>query len=244
MISNEVFRLFLECFPDTENEAEIILSFAERCGEIHETHINGELANIICTARVFENPLCVEYIFACGTSEKHRGKGIFRERLNEITANNCAVLIPENESLFAMYEKMGFEALYCIEAEFGGSGAEDCEISAKELYELYKSCCIYPKKSANAFEASYNAFLSYGNKVKKQKNAIILMQGETASEIFAPDEEAMLCAARACKKALLPLSFASRLDELRIKYRIKKLAAAKNLPAELKSKLFINNLFN
>lgn len=243
MIKDEVKELFVECFSDTANEADIILGFAESHGQIFEKRINGELVNIICTAQVFER-LPIEYVFACGTKKEFRGRGIFKEQLNKAIGNKPAILIPENESLFKMYEGMGFEPIYCLEADFGGSGASACEISADELYSQYKNCCLFPKKSFNAFNASFSAFLSYKNTVTKHKNAVMLMQGETASEIFAPNEEDMLFAASRCKKALLPLNMSDKLEKLHIKYRKKKLAAAKNLPYEVTNDLFINNLFN
>ncbi len=244
MIGKEIKSLFAECFPDTLNEMDIILGFAKQHGEIHEAFIGNELANIVCTAKVFADLPEAEYVFACGTSKKHRGIGIFKKRLNEIIGEKCAILIPENESLFGMYEKLGFESIYCCQAFFGGRGAKDCESSTQELYKAYESSCLYPKKSISAFEATLRAFRSYGNTVKTANGVPVLVQGNTACEIFAQNEEAMLSAASCFETALLPLAFADLLERRGIKYEKTKLASAKNLPEGTAERMFINNLFN
>ena len=243
MVDKELLPLFCECFPDTVNEAEIILGLAEKQGKIHKTHINGVLASVICTSPIKDRDFCAEYIFACGTKPEFRGKGLFRNQLDKVIGEKAAILIPENEGLFAMYERLGFKTVYCLKAHFGGSGIF-CSATAEEAISACENACLFPKKSGLMLEAATKAFLSYGNEIKKCGDAVLLMQDGVATEIFAKSESEMLSAARACETALLPLSMQSLLDRENIKYEITKLASAKNIPDEVLQRIFINNLFN
>lgn len=244
-IRPEERALFLECFPETEKEADIILDFAKNNGEFHSVYENGVLINMICTTPISDNGFNADYAFACGTKKTHRGQGLFRRHLNEVVGENRSLLIPENEELYRMYEHLGYEPIFCLEAEFNGSGdAIASEADIDELFDIYKRSYLFPKKSFELFKATLNAFVSYGGKAVKNGLSVLLVYGDTATETFAPDPETAVNAARICKKALFPMTDKPILDRLNIKYEKKRIAMAKNIPAEVMHKIFINNLFN
>lgn len=244
MEDKELFALFCECFPDTQKEALLILDFAERCGRIHKRYIEGELACMVCTAPISDFGLEAEYIFACGVKPKHRGKGLFKKTLCEVIGEGCAMLIPEREELYSMYERLGFAPIYCIEAFFGGDGSGFRDCGRDELKKAYEAAAIYPKISENMLDYTANAFLSYGGSIVTDGNAAVFMQDGRATEILASDEQRMLAAAAKCKSAYLPCGLAQTLDEMGTEYKKIKLAAVKNLPDRKAESIYINNLFN
>ena len=245
MIKPEIKELFIECFPDTIKEADIILEYVEKHGRIHCEYSSDTLVNIICTSSVNDKSVYFEYIFACGTKKEARGRGIFKRKLLEVIGNKPALLIPENDSLIPMYESLGFTPIYCIKADFGVRKSYSVqEIGIEELYNAYTQSACLPKKNFSLFEASMRAFLSYGNKILREENGFLLMEGETATEIFAKSKEEMLLLARGCKSALLPLCLEDEIKQLNIPHSKKCFAMAKGIKHENFDDFYINNLFN
>ena len=243
MNADKIRALFCECFPDTVNEADIILGFAREHGKIHETSIGERLASIACTCPIKDNGFYAEYIFACGTKAEFRGQGLFSRQLEKITDGTPALLIPENESLFAMYEHLGFKTVYCLKLH-SESPLPLEEATLEDARLAHKSSFCFPKKSDELFEATAKAFLSYGNEIKRFGSAVLMMQGEIATEIFAQSKEEALSAALACKYSYLPLDMADMLDAKGLKYERIRIASAKNIPDKILDSLYINNLFN
>lgn len=243
-IPGDALDIYRECFELCGGDDELILGFAAKHGKIHIKYENGTAVNMICEAEMGDSGFC--YIFACATPKGFRKKGIFRRHTDEVIGNRPAILIPESEELFAVYTRLGFVPIYHLETESEGSCEElpDFEGDIAEMYGIYKSSCACPEKGYELFAASVKAFFAYGGKAKLADGVPMLVRNGVATEIFAPDAERALSAAKACKRACLPLRFSEKLDEHGIKYEKKCIAMAKNIPPEAVQKIYINNLFN
>ena len=242
---NEAERLYRESFTVYGNEPGIILEYAERYGRIHFIEHENQIAGMICTAHLRDGDFAAEYIFAACISAGHRGKGLFRKTLDEIFGSEPSVLIPENDGLFSMYEKMGYTPIFCLEAEmFGENTSEEFNGSSDELYEIYKSSFQFPKKDICLFKAAIKAHLAYGGEIKRFENSVVLVYGGNAVDIFSPTLKEAVSSAKSCRgnyKALLPLECADALKRENIDFSKKKIAMSKNI---LNTDIYINTLFN
>ncbi len=108
--------LWVECFPKDVEYSEFFFEkiYKKNCAVLFEE--NGEILGMIHSfPRTLMTPIgaiSAKYIYGVGTTEKARGRGI-AGRLLASEENDCDVLllIPQNESLFAFYEKYGFSYL-------------------------------------------------------------------------------------------------------------------------------------
>ncbi len=248
-VSQEAKTLFLECFDSKEDDAETVLGFASEFGRVSLRYAKNKAASMICSAEIKDGDFRADYIFACCTSPEFRNRGLFKAHLDEIVGEKPVILIPERDELFKMYEHLGFEPIYHLEAEFfGNRNATDLHRNVTEIFSLYQNSNVFPKKSKALFDASLKAFLSYGGEIKEKDGTVMLVNGRTVTEIFAKTEENAINAAKDCFDGrflvMFPLSFEAALKNQNIKYEKKSIAMAKNLNPLQLSQIYFNNLFN
>lgn len=243
------FKLFSECFETDEEEARIILGFAEKHGSILFKKQKGEIANMICRFEIKDKDFCADYLFACCTKEKFRKLGLFKEHLFEVIGNKSAVLIPENETLFGFYEKLGFLPVKHLEVTTDAfDDFRVCELTSEALFEVYKSSCAFPKKDLPAFCATIDAFLHYGGRIKENGGIFATVIDDKITEIFAKSRQEVVSLLKKSQngksKLLLPLDFKELLCENGIEFSENTVAMAKNVSPPLMKKIYLNNLFN
>ncbi len=241
----EAINLYRECFAVYSDEAETILSYAERYGRICPIEQDGKTAGMICLTRISDGEFEAEYIFAACVTPEHREKGLFRKNLETLIGEKPSLLIPENESLFPMYEKLGYKPIYCLEADIEGENtAVDFGGTVDELYEIYKSSFQFPKKDIALFKAVIGAHLAYGGKIKRLGDCIALIFQGNAVDIFAPTAKNALRMANSLYgryKAIFPLECEAVLRGAGAIFGKKRIAMAKNIP---QTNIYINTLFN
>ncbi len=245
-IINEAVTLYRECFTIHGNEPEIIINHAYEQGKIHIYRENAQAVNMICASSITDGDFDAEYIFAVCTKPEYRGRGIFRNHLKEVIGDNPCVLIPENESLFAFYEKLGFTPLYSLEAEIEGKAQlSESNMTPEELYGIYKDCFQFPKKPKDLFITSIKVHLEYGGRIFTDGTSAVLTYENAITDIYAPSEKEALAVSKRVfdgkYKALFPLECMETLDSQNIIYEKKKTAMARNLDSP---EAYINTLFN
>lgn len=115
-------ELWAECFPDDSEYAGFFFENIFKLPSALVCEIGGEaVAMIHVFPRKLKTPdgeLSAKYIYGVGTTKAFRGRGI-AGRMLEAEAKECDVLllIPQNESLFAFYEKYGFDVLAKVKKE-------------------------------------------------------------------------------------------------------------------------------
>ena len=99
---DQIAKLFRICYPDIiRAEDSIRHTVAQEDNKIL-TRFDGD--KLIGAAVYYD-----DHILLLCVLPEYRGKGIFRKRLEEVIGDTPCVLIPENDSLFAFYEKFGFK---------------------------------------------------------------------------------------------------------------------------------------
>lgn len=239
-------ELYFSCFSTDEVEAELILDFAYRHGQISFLKQEGREAGMICTCGLEDGDFSALYVFAACVEKKFRGRGLFRELLHETTRDRAAVLIPQTQELFLMYGHLGFLPIFHLETVIDGGGeAVPFEGTPEELYRIYQSSDCFPKKSRPLFEASVSAFLHYGGRVMAVGGTVFLLNEGRVSEVFAKDPyEAVACLKKGVGmgvKAMFPLRYGQALTKMGLEYEKNAIAMCKDIDC---SKIYINNLFN
>jgi GNAT superfamily N-acetyltransferase len=242
----EPIALYRECFTVYGDEPKIIIEHACKHGKIFLYFENRQALNMICTSTISDGDFEAEYIFAVCTKPEYRKKGIFRKRLEEVIGDAPCILIPENDSLFAFYERFGFSPIYTLEAEFeGNSTYKKTEITPEEIYCIYKNCFQFPKKPQKLFVASLKAHIEYGGKIFTDGKSAVLVYDGGITDIYATTPETAIEVAKSfCdgkQKVTLPLECENLLISQNIKYEKKKTAMGRNLHSH---DVYINTLFN
>lgn len=239
-------KLFLECFDTNINEADIIIGYAEKHGNIHLLRQGGFAANMICTTRIEDGDFEADYIFAVCTKPEFRGLGLFKRHLEHVTGNSPALLIPENESLIPMYKNLGFLPVYFLEADINGNGnADEFTYGIDVLYGIYENSEQFPKKNYELFEATINAHIGYGGRIFIHGDSAMLIYENSITDVFAPSERKALDIAMSAPvgsyKAMFPIGYEEILLSENIIYRKKSVIMGRNLP---NTQIYINTLFN
>lgn len=242
-------QLFIECFDTDEKETEIIVGFAKNHGKIHLKRFGNEIANLICVCEITDGDFFADYLFGCCTKKDFRNKGLFKSHLFEVIGDKSAVLIPENENLFAFYEGLGFSEITHLEVMTNAfDGAKVSNLSAEELFSVYKKSDIFPKKDFQTFSATLCAFLHYGGAVKEKDGVFATVIDGKITEIYSESKEKTLSLLKTSfegnQKLLLPQTYEEALSENKIKFTKKAIAMAKNISPSLMKKIYVNNLFN
>ncbi len=247
--STDAKKLFSVCFDTDEKEAEIIIGFAEKHGSIHIKRAENEAVNMICSCEITDGDFKADYLFACCTKPEFRNLGLFKKHLFEVIGDKSAVLLPENESLFPFYERLGFSPIYHLEVTTDAfDGAKEVSVSLETLFKTYQSSILFPKKDFSAFSSTVSAFLHYGGVIKEKNGVFFTVIGDRITEIFAESEEEIVSLLKNSKsgrqKLMLPQGFKELLSENKIEFTKNAVAMAKNLSPSQIEKIYLNNLFN
>lgn len=243
---NSQIELFKQCFDTSDAETEIIMGYAERHGKIHFIYDGKTAVNMICVAPLEFQGFTAQYIFAVCTKSEYRRQGLFRKHLEAVVGDSPALLIPENKTLTAMYEKLGFSPIAYLEAEISAKGgAEEFNGTIEELYRIYKRCNQSPKKDFELFKATVNAHLHYGGKIFTVEDCAMFICEDIITDIFASTTEKIIRTAFSAKigqyKAILPLDAQEILKSNGINCKDISIVMAKNMP---NPQIYINTLFN
>lgn len=235
--------LFLQCFSESEETADIILGYACAHGEVHFAEVENTDAGMLCLAPLGNNGM--KYLFAACTLQKYRGRGIFTSNLRASRGEGGIALIPENASLYDFYARFGFREVLCLEAEAECEKRESVYTgSAEKLFEIYCGSRLEPKKDFFLFEAALRAHIAYGGSVFCAGDRYALVSGDTICEVCAPSEKEMLDyalrVASGQKKLMLPSELESTLSEKRIGFRRIKCG----MTDDSDNGLWLNILFN
>lgn len=161
-----LWQLWQEAFGDEDAYLEIFFSKAfapERC--MFSEDEDGKAAAALYWFDCDLNGQKLAYIFGVSVANAHRGKGCCRalmsatlERL-KAQGYQSAVLVPANPSLYAMYEKLGFQ-------KFGG-------VSEKE-YRAAESPEALREIDGEEYERLRSVYLPAGGVVQKGENIAFL----------------------------------------------------------------------
>ena len=115
-------KLWSECFPDDKEYAGFFFENIFKLPSARVCEVDGEVVAMIHvfprTIKTPEGEMSAKYIYGVGTTKPFRGRQI-AGRMLEAEAKDCDVLllIPQSESLFAFYEKYGFDVLAKVKKE-------------------------------------------------------------------------------------------------------------------------------
>ena len=221
--ANALYRF---SFDADENDANEILGFARKHGEIYYLFDGDRITSMLCLCTLEGG---IKYLFAVATHPNYRNQGLFRKNLLLSTrSEDNIVCIPEDSSLFPFYEKLGFTRFGSIlQVKSDGDGTfldqRTDVVDIDQLYAIYKSSALYPHKTAELFASTINYHILYKGTIITDGSFYALANGNNIRE---------LC---------LPAGEEDRLPEL-----IKKLSNGKNtvtLPAFFLPILKNNNIF-
>lgn len=185
-------KLWKECFFDEDN---YINFFYDNGFFKSNTYIIKDKEEIISMASIFDvNYVYYEknyrgyYVYAVATSNKHRNKGLMKKLMSHIenlslqNKIDFLILVPQNEELFLMYEKLGyknFSKIYKLKVDklSFDNFYNFKEVSIKEYFEFrekfLKQCKNYITFIGSSYEylkqessLTYNktAYINYDNK--------------------------------------------------------------------------------
>mgnify|MGYP004666165287 FL=1 len=150
-------RLWNECFPDDTDSFRDF--FFERIYDADSTLVctaDGEIASMLhMLPYEFSTPagvLSAKYIYGVATGKDYRNRGLAGNLLLS-AEDSCdfTVLIPQDEQLFALYEKFGYsESIYCGNGRKDSNGRRAVYADIPMLNSVYeKSLCgfIHPVRS-------------------------------------------------------------------------------------------------
>ncbi|HBR31652.1 MAG: hypothetical protein PHD46_08070 [Eubacteriales bacterium] len=173
-ISQEDFlklkTLFMESFDESDALAEEIVGYAKTYGEIRFLSDNGKVITMLCLAELEDG---YKYLFAVATSPSYRGRGLFSDNFSVYAGKNENIIcIPQSDSLFSLYRKLGFtQEIFIFNTSVVGDGSlrkhllSNYDMDFEMLYRIYKSSCFYPKKPKELFMSTMRCHLLYGGTV-------------------------------------------------------------------------------
>ena len=100
--------------------------FAHRLDNVFDKREGDEIASFLFaipfTARVFDKEYQAVYVYGVGTVPEFRGKGYMKDifiKMEDFFGNDIDFyyLVPANETLFPMYEKLGYETAFYLKKE-------------------------------------------------------------------------------------------------------------------------------
>lgn len=133
-------KLWKQAFGDTDTFIDTFFSVAyspDRCRYLTE---NGQLAAMLYWFDCDYQGKKIAYLYAVATEEAHRGNGFCR-RLMDNTHRHLkglgyagAILVPADEDLFRLYEKLGYRTC-CYVTEFTCAAGEPIPLHAVSVSE-------------------------------------------------------------------------------------------------------------
>lgn len=235
-----------------EKDADEILGYAREHGEVHYLYDGEWITSMLCLCKLEDG---IKYLFAVATHPVYRNQGLFKKNLLLATKyEDKIVCIPEDISLFPLYEKLGF-------TRFGGvlqvKSDGDGSLLAKrtdtadldELYRIYKSSPLYPHKPKELFLSTIRYHLLYKGTVITDGSFYALADRSDIIELCLPagKEEKLLELIKALSdgtnKILLPEKYRDILKKNHIPYRRRKIFALKSDILD-PNDLYVNILYN
>lgn len=185
----ELYRL---CFHADEKDADELLGFARKYGEVHYLLDGERITSMLCLCKL-ENGL--KYLFAVATHPLYRGKGLFRENLLlAAKSEDNLVCIPERLGLFPLYEKLGFTKFgSALQVKADGTGrlldkrTESVDLGS--LYRIYQSSPLNPRKTEELFSSTIKYHILYNGTVITDGSFYALADGNNIKEVCLPAGE-------------------------------------------------------
>lgn len=204
---NEIKKLWLENFlDDSENTVDIFLEnvFGNKKGV--GAFLNNELIAMILFLNskiIFKNiKINSIYFYGVCTDEKYRNQGVMRslfefakEAAKELGAEIC-FLVPENESLFKMYEKFSFERSISFTKEFVLRSEFDIKNTMLQItdfcYNDYVSLRLQESEKIPVVILNENEFNFIFDKTREDVSFLFLKTGyavfeKTENKIFVSE---------------------------------------------------------
>jgi ribosomal protein S18 acetylase RimI-like enzyme len=188
----KINALYRFCFDADQNDADEILGFARRHGEVHYLFDGDRITSMLCLCTL-ENGL--KYLFAVATHPDYRNQGLFRKNLLLSTrSEDDIVCIPEDSSLFPFYEKLGFTRFGSVlQVKSDGNGTllsqKNNAADIDKLYEIYKSSALYPHKTAELFASTIKYHILYKGTIITDGSFYALADGHNIKELCLPTGE-------------------------------------------------------
>ncbi len=260
-VFEELIRLYCIAFEEDTPSAKEILGYARDHGEIHYITIDDRVASILCLTEL-EGGLT--YLFAAATHPDYRGHGLMAENLAQsISDTRPLVCIPQSESLFSLYAKLGFSGtggVLCTTVRGTDEVSDlDDNIDLTALYEIYTASSLYPKKPEELFYSTLRTHLMFGGQVIHGEGYYALWQPNNETQgrpakamvnelcIVKDKEEDLLSILRSLAvgetSITLPVFAKPILDGASIPYDYNKIFALRSRDLDPKD-LYINILYN
>jgi len=245
-------ELYKICFDTDEKEAQTVLGFARKHGEIHFLSDGGRIVSTLCLCALEDG---IKYLFAAATHPEYQNQGLFKKNLQlSVKSGDSVVCIPERPDLFPLYEKLGFAKFGgVLEVKTNGNGGllEKRKKTAdlRQLYRIYRASTLYPKKTEELFFSTIEYHLLYQGTIVTDGSFYALADGKNIKELCVPaGEEDRLPAlmeglSDGTNAIVLPASFLPYLAKKQISCEHKRLFALKSDTLEA-NKLYINILYN
>ncbi|MBR3848625.1 MAG: GNAT family N-acetyltransferase [Oscillospiraceae bacterium] len=168
-------KLWSECFPDDTEYAGFFFENIFKLSSARVCEIGGEVVAMIHvfprTLKTPEGEMSAKYIYGVGTTKSFRGRGI-AGRMLEDEARECDVLllIPQSESLFAFYEKYGFDVIAKVKKEeIAPDGKAEISKATKadipylnEVYERELSESVFATRNEDTWRLLMSEYEFFG----------------------------------------------------------------------------------
>lgn len=192
-------RLWQEAFGDTESYINIFFDTAFSPARCLTVTVDGELAGALYWLDCELDEYKMAYIYAVATAKAYRGRGICAALINdthrrlEALGYSGALLVPGSDTLFKMYEKLGYKTT-CRIGEFSVTANETkADIRSVDKHEyailrrkyLPEGGVIQEKESLDLLEATASFYAGtdflLSARVEKQKLIVNELLGNTFS---------------------------------------------------------------
>ncbi len=191
------------------------------------------------------------YIFGVCTDPSHRGKGYAAGLIEEVCADtdaDYAVLIPEDDDLFAFYERLGF-APNGVGASFNVTASETERVFIGDT-DAYSEYLYFAEKCDNVSILSERDLIASGALAPRTavigKSGVCFVTSDRRVEAFAPRERvkglvssALSLLGMSSASVTAPLDYAPDCAETVRIGMIKPLRAV-----DVPQRFYINNLYN
>lgn len=177
MTIEQAKRLWREAFGDPEGFIEAFFGLGFSPLRYCALEEDGELTATLYWFDCQWNEKKLAYIYGVATAKSHRGKGLCRKLMEDTHRHlqengyDGAVLVPADDGLFAMYEKMGYRGFSPMEKrEIPAAGkTEISQIDAESYAELRRQRLpeggILQEGDTLLFLVSYAAFYTAGDTI-------------------------------------------------------------------------------
>lgn len=126
--------LWREAFGDTEEFLDAFTTTAMSADRCRCAVVDGELAAALYWFDCLHEGSPIAYIYAVATAGAFQGKGVCRALMEDTHRHlerleyEGAILVPGSDSLFRMYEKLGYRTCTTMRSFVCGAGTEDVQL--------------------------------------------------------------------------------------------------------------------